>query len=160
MNVSSLAHIALHVTDMEESLRFYKECLGLHQIFELKNDNNKDWLIYLKICDYQFIELFYGAKQKRVIPWPVDGQEITPEQSEVIDHEICTHFCLQVKDIFEMAQRIKDFGYKIVLIEPTKGKDNNYECFTQDPDGNLIEFMQYTEDALQLKDYLEDRNLI
>ena len=160
MNVSSLAHIALHVTDMEESLRFYKECLGLHQIFELKNDNDENWLIYLKICDYQFIELFYGAKQKRVIPWPVDGQEITPEQSEVIDHEICTHFCLQVKDIFEMAQRIKDFGYKIVLIEPTKGKDNNYECFTQDPDGNLIEFMQYTEDALQLKDYPEDKDLL
>ena len=52
-----------------------------------------------------------------------------------------------------MAQKIKDFGYKIVVLEPTKGKDNNYECFTQDPDGNLIELMQYTEDALQLKDY-------
>ena len=60
------------------------------------------------------------------------------------------HIALHVTD---MEQKIKDFGYKIVVLEPTKGKDNNYECFTQDPDGNLIELMQYTEDALQLKDY-------
>lgn len=84
----------------------------------------------------------------------MEGQKLTPEQSEVIGHEICTHFCLEVKDIFTMARRIKDFGYKIVVLELAKGKDNNYECFTQDPNGNLIELMQYTEDALQLKDYL------
>ena len=153
MNVKGLAHIALHITNMEETLRFYTECLGLQKIFELKNDNDEDWLVYLKVCDYQFIELFYGGKQKRVISWPAEGQELTPEQDEIIGHEICTHFCLQVEDIFEMAQRIRDFGYKIVVLEPAKGKDNNYECFTQDPDGNLIELMQYTEDALQLKYY-------
>lgn len=156
MNVSALAHVALHVTDMEKSLRFYQECLGLQHIFELKNDQEEDWLVYLKICDNQFIELFYGGKQKRVVFWPMKGQELTPEQDEVIAHEISTHFCLQVDDIFAMAQRIKDFGYKIVVTEPAKGKDNNYECFTQDPDGNLIELMQYTEDALQLKEYADN----
>ena len=41
MNVSGLAHIGLHVTNMEETLRFYEECLGLQKIFELKNDNDE-----------------------------------------------------------------------------------------------------------------------
>jgi len=153
MGIASLAHVALHVTDMKETLRFYEACLGLQKIFELKTDENEDWIVYLKICNYQFVELFYGGKQKRVVVWPEKGQELTPEQKDIFSHEISTHFCLQVEDIFETAQRLKDFGYKLVLIEPTLGKDSNYECFTQDPDGNLIELMQYTADALQLMDY-------
>ena len=66
-----------------------------------------------------------------------------------------TFFGFRYLKILSFPGEIKpeQFQAVVVYLEPTKGKDNNYECFTQDPDGNLIELMQYTEDALQLKDY-------
>ena len=60
MNISSLTHVAMHVTDMASSLRFYEECLGLQKIFELKKDNDEDWLI-------SFNDYFVGGVNRTTI---------------------------------------------------------------------------------------------
>ena len=52
-------------------------------------------------------------------------------------------------------KRLEEFGYTIVM-PIGYGKDFNYETFIQDPDGNLIELMQYTDKALQFKETAND----
>ena len=132
--ITGLTHKAFHVSDMEASLRFYCDCLGLQKMFELKDDEGRDWLLYLKITDRQFLELFYGGEQK----WDVNFGK---------------HICLEVSDMDACIKRLNEFGYSMYNnMEPLVGKDYNTEVFVQDPDGNLIELMQFSANALQMRE--------
>jgi catechol 2,3-dioxygenase-like lactoylglutathione lyase family enzyme len=120
------AHIAFVVENMEESLRFYCEVLGFEKAFDLADDQGKPWINYLRIRNGQYIELFYGGT-RAYEPNPMNAGS--------------THVCFEVDDIFEIAERLKKNGVTLTA-EPKRGKDFNYQCWTKDPDGNPIEFMQ------------------
>jgi catechol 2,3-dioxygenase-like lactoylglutathione lyase family enzyme len=120
------AHIAFVVSDMDKSLHFYCEVLGFQKAFDLDDDEGKPWINYLKVAEGQFIELFYGGKREYVHHPRNAGS---------------THVCFEVDDIFEIADRLKNHGIKLD-IEPKRGKDFNYQCWTKDPDGFPIEFKQ------------------
>lgn len=131
--IKGIAHAAFTVSDMESSLRFYCDVLGFKKAFELNDDNGKPCIVYIKVCDGQFVELFYS-----------DGED-TGVNSKKIGY---SHLCLEVDDILEIAERIKGNGLKLDA-EPMQGKDLNYQCWVRDPDGNRIEFMQMHPDAPQ-----------
>lgn len=137
--ITGLTHKAYRVRNMEESLKFYSDCLGLEKMFELKDENGRDWLYYLHIAGRQYMELFYDGTAEAGI-------------------DMGEHICFEVDDIQAVVDRIRACGYKTILnnqMNPVHGKDNNYEVFVRDPDGNLIELMQFGEDALQFREYPE-----
>lgn len=133
--IKGIAHAAFTVSDMAESLRFYCDVLGFKKAFELNDDKGAPWIVYIKICTGQFIELFYGNGK---------NPEGLGKQASY------SHLCLEVDDIVEIAERIKAKGLKLDS-EPRQGKDLNYQCWVKDPDGNPIEFMQMHPDAPQNK---------
>ena len=131
--ITGIAHLAFHVNDMAESLRFY-EVLGIKKIFSIENDKGEPWIEYLKVSDGQFIELFYASEPLPKLPmWK---------------NKYYAHLCLAVDDIHAAANMITDAGYELE-VAPNKGKDNNWQCWAADPDGNAIEFMQIMPDSLQ-----------
>jgi lactoylglutathione lyase len=131
--IKGIGHNAYNVQDMEKSLHFYCEILDFTKAFELNNNEGKPWIVYLKITQGQFIELFYGGENK------------AENVSKPIGY---SHLCLEVDDIYEIAERLKAKG--IVLdVEPKQGKDSNYQCWAKDPDGNRIEFMQMNPESPQ-----------
>jgi catechol 2,3-dioxygenase-like lactoylglutathione lyase family enzyme len=121
-----IAHMAFVVEDMEKSLHFYCDILGFTKEFSLDDDNGKPWLNYLKVKDGQFIELFHGGNRRY------------PLQSDTAGFK---HFCLEVDDIHEIAERLEMNGVPLDS-KPSQGKDFNYQCWAKDPDGTSIEFMQ------------------
>ncbi|MDC3417398.1 VOC family protein [Aquibacillus salsiterrae] len=124
--IKGIGHVALKVEDMEKSLHFYCEVLGFTRAFDILDDNNNPWIEYVKVAPGQFIELFYGGKSK----------------VESVKNAIgFDHLCLEVEDINEIANHLKANGVALDD-EPKKGKDDNYQCWAKDPDGNRIEFMQ------------------
>ncbi|TBL79042.1 VOC family protein [Paenibacillus thalictri] len=129
-----IGHTAYNVLDMEQSLHFYRDILGFQQVFELKNDKDEPWIIYLKVVDKQFIELFYGGKQ---------GAD---NDTKVVKGY--NHLCLEVNDIQEIAQHLRSKGVALD-VEPKMGKDTNWQCWVRDPDGNRIEFMQLSPESPQ-----------
>jgi len=125
--IKGIGHLALTVEDMEKSLEFYCDVLGFEKAFEIHDDEDKPWIVYIKVAPPgQFIELFYGGSNK---------------PKEVNNQIGFNHLCLEVNDIHEIANHIKSQGLQLD-IEPKRGKDNNYQCWIKDPDGNRIEFMQ------------------
>lgn len=131
--IKSIAHLAFHVNDMEKSLKFY-EAFGIKKVFSITNDNGEPWIEYLKVADGQFIELFYVKEHFDPLPmWK---------------NKYYAHLCLAVDDIHAAAKTVVDAGYKLET-QPSKGKDNNWQCWTCDPDGNAIELMQIMPDSLQ-----------
>ncbi|MDB5053226.1 MAG: Glyoxalase/bleomycin resistance protein/dioxygenase [Bacilli bacterium] len=131
--IKGIGHLALTVEDMEKSLQFYCNVLGFEKAFEIHDDENKPWIVYIKVCPGQFIELFYGGLHKA-------GNNDKPNQIGF------NHLCLEVYDIHEIANHLKSKGLTLD-VEPIRGKDNNYQCWAKDPDGNRIEFMQLSPDS-------------
>lgn len=124
--VKGIGHIALTVEDMKKSLHFYCDVLGFKRAFELADDEGNPWIVYLKVKDGQFIELFYGGKK---------NDAPNPDAAGV------SHICLEVEDIYETARWLEKSGVELD-VKPKQGKDYNFQCWAKDPDGNKIEFMQ------------------
>ena len=132
--VTGIAHLAFIVNDMEKSLKFY-ETFGIKKVFTISNKEGEPWIEYLKVADGQFIELFYSKDSFETVPmWK---------------NKYYAHLCLAVDDIHAVAKVITDNGYNLE-VAPNKGSDNNWQCWTCDPDGNAIEFMQIMPDSLQM----------
>ncbi|GAA0845406.1 VOC family protein [Bifidobacterium pullorum subsp. gallinarum] len=124
--IKGIAHLAFDVADMEKSLHFYCDILGFTRAFDIANDQGEPWIEYIKVCDGQFIELFYGGQNKPAhVERPVGF----------------SHLCLEVEDIDSLAEHLRNQGITLD-VEPVQGKDFNMQCWARDPDGNRIEFMQ------------------
>ncbi|MGD9909698.1 MAG: VOC family protein [Candidatus Izemoplasmatales bacterium] len=131
--IKGIAHLAFQVSNMENSISFYNKAFGFKKKFTLEDDMNQPWIVYLEVSKSQFIELFYSS-----LNFP---------RKEAMSYQ---HLCLEVEDIFEFEKHIARIG--LTLDKPViLGKDNNYQCWMNDPDGNPIEIMQYTKDSLQLQ---------
>ena len=131
--ITGIGHVAIRVRDLEKALGFYQGLLGLPEIFRLANEDGEPWLVYLKVNDDNFVELFPGGS-----PRPeVEGNPVG-----------YVHLCLHVDDmeetLAELAERVVDTSKG-----PSKGKDGNWQYWLTDPDGNRIELMQIMPDSLQ-----------
>src|SRR6478609_9402070 len=55
---TSLAHIALRANNLERTLDFYTNKLGCKEILRLNWQDGKVWLVYLRVTDTQYLEIF------------------------------------------------------------------------------------------------------
>lgn len=131
--ITGLTHAAARVTDLNKSLEFYTGLLGLPEQFRLTNDQGEPWLIYLKVAERQFIELFPGAA----------GPHEAPKGAALV------HICLEVDDIQATYKELTDRGL-VTRGEPKLGGDGSWQFWTDDPDGNPIEFHQFTSESRQM----------
>ena len=126
MAITSIGHIALTVSDMNKSLEFYSKVLGFPKVFDIEDEKGNPWIVYLKVGNGQFVELFYPAGEA-----PLDG----------VKRVSFSHLCFAVDDIQKTAADIQSRGG--TLDRPIKtGRDGNYQCWVKDPDGTRIELMQ------------------
>ena len=131
-NVKAIGHVALSVRDIDRSLDFYVNRLGFAEMFRLERDGRL-WIVYLRITDSQFLELFPDGAGDGAPPFAAIG---------------INHFCLEVDDIDAAIKEITDQG--VTLTRPKKkGVDNNDQAWIDDPDGNRIELMQLSKNAMQ-----------
>ena len=81
--LTSLTHIALRVRDINRSLAFYTGKLGMQEMMRMLYNDGSLSIVYLKITDDQFLELF-----------PDGAGDGVPEPGAVG----LNHFCLRVVD--------------------------------------------------------------
>lgn len=153
MKLKKLAHLAFKVSNMEKSLDFYCNKLGLRRVFSLtygdlsrhygreipglEGRENELWLTYIELAEQQFVELFT----------PVPGMERGISDD---DHIGYLHFALEVEDIHATQAELQAAGVEIIS-DPTLGLEGTWQMWVADPDGNRFEFMQYTPDSYQLR---------
>ncbi len=129
---ASLGHVALRVRDIEQSIAFYTQRLGLAEMLRLNYDDGSLFLVYLRITDSQYLELF---------PY---GEGTTPGREIVA----INHFCLTVDNLDTTIAALAAAG--VPLTRPLKlGVDGNRQAWIEDPDGTRIELMEMGRDALQ-----------
>ena len=132
--ITGMAHACFTVSDLERSLEFYRDALGLKPAFDFINDDGRRFGIYLHLGGRNFVELFEGQLGERA-----DGQSYR-------------HICLEVDDIESTVQTLRDRG--IEVSDPKLGGDRSWQAWITDPDGNRIELHHYTAESKQAP-YLE-----
>lgn len=137
MNIKGIAHVSYKTSDMEKALKFYRDGLGFKEKFSLNDKQGRPWLIYLEIVSGQFIEIFY------------DYDRLQNEQKK--DKKIgYLHLSIEVNDIRKMKEDLINKG---ITLDSDIGMeaDHTYQLWVSDPDGNRIEFMEYTKESLQIQ---------
>ena len=101
--ISALAHVALKVKDLDRSLDFYVNRLGFREMMRLDQPDGTPgvWLVYLRITDTQFLELFPEGQGDRAPGW---------------DDTAINHICVAVGDIDLTLRHLDQVG--IDLIRP------------------------------------------
>ena len=132
LTVSSIAHVAIRVNDIAQTLDFYMNKLGFAEMMRLDRDGRL-WLVYLRITDDQFLEVFPEGEGERAA------------EREAVGYN---HMCLSVPDIDQTVRELEASG--VPLIRPkTMGADGNWHAWIEDPDGHRIELMQMGLDSMQ-----------
>jgi glyoxylase I family protein len=114
--VTGIHHVSIVVTDLELSRRFYTEVLGLREI--------------PRPATFDFVVVWYdlGAQHIHLVP------------REVADAPSPRHFALQVGDATAAREHFAKLGVPPRETTPIPGCDR---FFVTDPDGNLVEIMQW-----------------
>jgi lactoylglutathione lyase len=133
--ISGIGHVAIKVRDLDRSLDYYVNKLGFAEMMRLHKDDGSVWLVYLRITDAQYLEVFPGAENERAPGWDANG---------------LNHVCLTVDNIDHVLAELEEAGLTLLL--PLKTAiDGNRQAWLEDPDGNRIELMEMAPDSLQYK---------
>jgi lactoylglutathione lyase len=128
--VLGLAHMAVYTADVEKSRQFYKDLLGYSEPFRIDNPDGSLALTFIKINDYQYVELF-------------------PEREKGSDR--LSHIAIYTDDAEGMRQYLGSRGVKVPERVP-KGRSGNSNFSVKDPDGHSLEIVQYEPDGWAMRE--------
>jgi lactoylglutathione lyase len=124
--ILGIAHMAFYVSDLTKTREFWTDFLGYQEVFNLKKkDSNDVRIAFIKINDYQYIELF--AQKPR-------------------GDMMLNHISFYTKDANRMRDYLAIKGVKVPEKVP-KGQTGNKNYNLTDPDGNLVEIVEYQPDS-------------
>jgi lactoylglutathione lyase len=116
-------HTMVRVLDLEASLAFYCDTLGLKKLHEVKNEGGRFTLVFLGADENEAaqVELTYN--------W--DGDDVGEGSRNF------GHLAYQVEDIYETCQRLVDGG--VTINRPPR---DGHMAFVRSPDNISIELLQ------------------
>jgi len=122
-------HIAIQAQNWEESLRLYRDVLGMELAAEFGSPERK--IVLLDMGDGSHIELFAPTADTR----PAD---------EPVIHQPVAHLALATTDAKAAAEHVRQAGYEITVEPKTVnlGKLTVTLAFFKGPNGEIIEFFQ------------------
>ena len=131
--ILGLSHVAVKATDYEKSVAFYRDFLGFAEqgrLFYLNNGRRE--LVFLKISDTQTIEVFDAANVTQVA-----GQ--------------LYQVALQVEDADAVRVHLAQNGFRMPPVVAL-GQMKNANFTTRDPNGYIIEVVQYLPEGRMIQD--------
>ena len=131
--VVGITHVGVRVTDLEKSLEFYLRIPDVQEAFRLYWDDGSLMMVWLKVAPRQFLELFPG------------GSKGAPAASGYF------HVCLQTDDIHGLYDELLKRGITPRGRPEKHEDDHSWQFWIDDPEGNAIEFQEFTADSLELK---------
>lgn len=136
--IRKLAHLCYYTDDLERMLRYYRDGLGLKEAFRFTSDAGEWFGVYLQCGDSTFLEIF--DRQGSTKQWGGDGKPLTAGNQY-------GHLCFEVTGLEGECERLRAQGVTVGPI--TVGMDHSKQAWSADPDGNKVEFMEYTHRSWQ-----------
>ena len=120
-------HTMLRVRDLDASLKFFVEQLGLRELRRKDSEGGRFTLVFLGTGaegDPAEIELTYNWDQKDAYP----------------TGRFFGHLAFQVDDIYATCERLKERG--VAILRPPR---DGHMAFIKSPDGQSVELLQRGE---------------
>ena len=127
--IKAIAHVCFVCRDLDASIAFYRDKLGLKEAFDFVRENGQRFGVYLHVGGRNFVELFQGEH--------ASGGAVPSYK----------HFCLEVDDIQATVAELRQKG--LSTTDPSVGSDRSWQAWLTDPDGNKIELHAYTPQSKQ-----------
>jgi len=122
--VKKLLHTRYRVNDLERTVKFYRDVLGLEEIRRHKSPRGSE-LVFLKAPD--------SDEQIEITHFPGSGPvQVQPD---------LTHLAFEVDDLEAFARQLERKGVKL-SDGPTKGASGMVFAFVDAPEGYEIELIQ------------------
>jgi lactoylglutathione lyase len=119
--ITELNHIAIFVSDLEKSSKFYSEIIGLRKMPRPAFDFPGEW--------FQI-----GATQQLHL---IGGKD--PLSDQIVQSRY-NHFALRINSYLEMERELTSKG--ATFFPPRTRPDGAMQIFLQDPDGYYIELVE------------------
>ncbi|MHB1514384.1 MAG: lactoylglutathione lyase [Acidiferrobacteraceae bacterium] len=123
-----ILHTMLRVGDLDRSIQFYTEVLGMHV---LRRTDYPEGKFTLAFVGYQTEA--EGAVLELTYNWGVGRYELGTAFG---------HIALAVDDVYEACERVTERGGKVVRPAGPMKHGTTVIAFIEDPDGYRIEFVQ------------------
>lgn len=122
--IKKLLHTRYRVNDLEKTVRFYKEILGLQEVSRHKSPRGSE-LVFLKVpASEELIEIC-----------------CYPSSGPVSVQADLTHLAFEVDDLEAFAREIEKKGCRL-SDGPTRSSSGNVFAFIDAPEGYEIELIQ------------------
>jgi glyoxylase I family protein len=142
-------HVNIVVADLERSLAFYVDLLGMKRTFAAPLTG--DWIATLSglpeaSARCAFCELPGGGTRLELLEYQIPFGAAFPENS--LPHTLgVRHFALEVDDLDAWHTRLSEAGVHFVSAPVTVpfvvGGNRKRLCYCHDPDGGLVELASY-----------------
>ncbi len=142
MTILAIRHTGIVVSDMQRSLHFYRDLLGLEVWADFTDDSEtlqeitnvigaKIWMIKLKAADGVSIELLQYLSHPQGLPEPRKACDVG-----------CNHIALQVDDLDALHEKLKNEGI-IFHTPPSITPDSGAKVtYCRDPEGVIVELVE------------------
>jgi catechol 2,3-dioxygenase-like lactoylglutathione lyase family enzyme len=124
--ILGVAHIALKTNDLVAARDYYGKYLGFAEAFTIPNADGTPEVIYFKVNDRQYIEIFPGLK------------------GETEDR--LSHIAFETTNAEQLRAYLASRDVKVPAALRTL-PDGNLSFVIHDPDGHAVEFVQYVADG-------------
>lgn len=141
--IRGIHHIALSIKDMDRSLAFYRDLLGLEVAMDKSWEDageTGDKILRVKGTAARQVMLKCGDVMVELFQFNRPEPAPMAEDRPVIDRGI-THLCFDVKDVDAEYERLSKAGV-IFHCEPQNLGSNCRTTYGRDPDGNVVEFQE------------------
>jgi|SRR5215468_1105146 len=143
MAVLRMTHIGICVTDLERSIRFYRDLLGFTYRSELRVQGEpSDTLLRLRGVDLQAVYLERDGTRLELLHYAAPGA-IGDGAPRAMNARGLTHLSLRVDSLQATLGSLRGAGVRVlddtVIDIPAFG---SAAVFVSDPDGTLIELVQ------------------
>ena len=115
-------HTMVRVTDIDESLKFYRDGLGLEEVKRVDNEKGRYTLVFLRAPND------VGGEVELTHNW--DPEEYTGGRN-------FGHLAYFVEDIYKLCQHLSDMG--VAINRPPR---DGHMAFVRSPDGISVELIQ------------------
>jgi len=142
VTIKAIRHTGIVVSDMQASLRFYRDLLGMEVGADFKDNSQmvQDvtgvaganlWIIKLKAADGVSIELLQYLSHPQPVPAPRRACDVG-----------CNHVALQVDDLDALHEKLVAEGIEFNVAPTISSEGFAKITYCRDPEGVLVELVE------------------
>ncbi len=133
-------HTMVRVKDLDASLRFYRDGLGLKLIRRADNEKSRFSLIFLAASEDTALGAVEGLRPQAEVELTYNWPDETGNIEDYGGGRNFGHLAYEVDDIYAACQRLADMG--VIINRPPR---DGMMAFVRSPDGISVELLQKTE---------------